>query len=211
MASQAQSKNLDLAHLICTSVPNSVMGDSRRIRQLLLNLCGNAIKFTSTGEIGIHVNLISLSGSDIRLRFEVKDTGIGIPESAKEKIFDAFSQADGSTTRKFGGTGLGLTICKQLVKVLSGEMGVDSEPGGGSVFWFELPMHVANTNSVASSDGPGPMDLRVLVVDDSEIVQFNIQQTLEKWGAYVECTDNSESALLKLRHAVRCNKLGEVC
>ena len=104
MASQAQSKNLDLAHLICTSVPNSVMGDARRIRQLLLNLCGNAIKFTNAGEVGIYVNLIETSGSDIRLRFEVKDTGIGIPENAKGKIFEAFSQADASTTRKFGGT-----------------------------------------------------------------------------------------------------------
>ncbi|MFK7795696.1 MAG: EAL domain-containing protein [Gammaproteobacteria bacterium] len=206
MASQAQSKNLDLAHLICTSVPNSVMGDSRRIRQLLLNLCGNALKFTSTGEIGIYVNLVEASGMDIRLRFEVKDTGIGIPENAKEKIFEAFSQADGSTTRKFGGTGLGLTICKQLVSVLSGEMGVDSASGAGSTFWFELPMHLSNTNSEVTREDQGSMDLRVLVVDDSEVVQFNIQQTIEKWGAYVECTDSSDSALLKLRHAEHCNK-----
>ena len=206
MASQAQSKNLDLAHLICTSVPNSVMGDSRRIRQLLLNLCGNALKFTSTGEIGIYVNLIETSGTDIRLRFEVKDTGIGIPENAKEKIFEAFSQADGSTTRKFGGTGLGLAICKQLVSVLSGEIGVDSVPGEGSAFWFELPMHLSNTNSAVTREDQGSMDLRVLVVDDSEVVQFNIQQSIEKWGAYAECADSSDSALLKLRHAEHCNK-----
>ncbi|MDW3095058.1 MAG: EAL domain-containing protein [Gammaproteobacteria bacterium] len=206
MASQAQSKNLDLAHLICTSVPNSVMGDSRRIRQLLLNLCGNAIKFTSSGEIGIHVNLMEARGSDICLRFEVKDTGIGIAESAKEKIFDAFSQADGSTTRKFGGTGLGLAICKQLVSVLDGKIGVDSAVGEGSTFWFELPMRLSNTNCEMTRDAQGSMDLRVLVVDDSEIVQFNIQQTFEKWGAYVECADSSDSALLKLRHATHTNK-----
>ncbi|MFK8028227.1 MAG: EAL domain-containing protein [Gammaproteobacteria bacterium] len=206
MASQAQSKNLDLAHLMCTSVPTSVKGDARRIRQLLLNLCGNAIKFTSSGEVGIYVNLIRSCGSEIRLRFEVKDTGVGIPESAKEKIFEAFSQADGSTTRKFGGTGLGLTICKQLVNVLDGDMGVNSVPGEGSVFWFELPMHLSNTNSVVTRDEQGSMDLRVLVVDDSEIVQFNIQQTIEKWGAYAECAESSDTALLKLRHAEHRNK-----
>ena len=206
MASQAQSKNLDLAHLICTSVPNSVVGDPRRIRQLLLNLCGNAIKFTNSGEVGIHVNLKAAQGSNICLRFEVKDTGIGIAEGAKEKIFDAFSQADGSTTRKFGGTGLGLAICKQLVNVLSGELGVNSRAGEGSVFWFELPMQLTNTNSEMTRDEQGSMDLRVLVVDDSEMVQFNIQQTLEKWGAYVECADSSDSALLKLRHATHTNR-----
>ncbi len=210
IASQAQSKNLDLAHLICTSVPNSVMGDSRRIRQLLLNLCGNAIKFTNSGEVGIHVNLKEAHGSDICLRFEVKDTGIGIAESAKEKIFDAFSQADGSTTRKFGGTGLGLAICKQLVNVLDGELGVDSVAGEGSVFWFELPMQLVNTNNEMTRDERGSMDLRVLVVDDSEMVQFNIQQTLEKWGAYVECADCSDSALLKLRHTAHTKKAFDV-
>lgn len=201
MASQAQSKNLDLAHLICVNVPNSVRGDSRRIRQLLLNLCGNAIKFTNTGEVGIYVNLIASSGSDVRMRFEVEDTGVGIHDNAKGKIFDAFSQADESTTRKFGGTGLGLAICKQLVNVLSGEMGVDSTLGEGSVFWFELPMQLSSTNSVVTRDDQGSVDLRILVVDDSEIVQFNIQQSLEKWGAYVECADSSDSVLLKIRHA----------
>ena len=206
MASQAQSKNLDLAHLICTNVPVSIMGDARRIRQLLLNLCGNAIKFTSTGEIGIYVGLLESSGSDIRMRFEVKDTGIGIPDHAKEKIFEAFSQADGSTTRKFGGTGLGLTICKQLVAVLGGELGVESNPGKGSNFWFELPMKLSNTNCSVTLKDHGSMDLRVLIVDDSEMVQFSIQQTAEKWGAYTECADSSDSALLKLRHAARINK-----
>ena len=206
MASQAQSKNLDIAHLICTSVPNIVKGDSRRIRQLLLNLCGNAIKFTSNGEIGIYVNLKTTNDNDICMRFEVKDTGIGIPENAKGKIFEAFSQADGSTTRKFGGTGLGLAICKQLVNVLSGELGVDSTPGEGSTFWFELPMELSNSNSAVTHDEQGSVDLRVLVVDDSEIVQFNVMQALEKWGAYVECADNSDAALLKLRHAAHKNK-----
>ena len=118
-----------------------------------------------------------------------------------------FSQADGSTTRKFGGTGLGLAICKQLTNVLNGEIGVDSKPGEGSAFWFVLPLQRADKldNSVDQVEA-GSMDLRILVVDDSEIVQFNVMQTLEKWGAYVECSDSSESALLKLRHASHSNK-----
>ena len=206
MASQAQDKNLDLAHLICVSVPHTILGDSRRIRQLLLNLCGNAIKFTSSGEIAIYVNLKETCNTDIRLRFEVKDTGIGIPDGAKDKIFEAFSQADGSTTRKYGGTGLGLAICKQLVGVLDGEIGVDSTLGEGSSFWFELPLQISNTNSASAVVDQGGMDLRILIVDDSEIVQFNIMHTLEKWGAYVECADNAEAALLKLRQASQSNK-----
>ncbi len=210
MATQAQSKNLDLAHLICPSIPGMVIGDSRRIRQLLLNLCGNAIKFTSSGEIGIYINLIQTHGDDIRLRFEVKDTGIGIPDEAKERIFEAFSQADATTTRKYGGTGLGLTICKQLVNVLGGELGVDSVIGQGSVFWFELPMRKSNANDLMSSESNGTMDLRVLIVDDSEIVQFSVQQIFEKWGAYVECAESGESALLKLRHAAHRNKSFDV-
>ncbi len=206
MASQAQSKNLDLAHLICTSVPQMVIGDARRIRQVLLNLCGNAVKFTSSGDIGIYVNQVESNNTNITLRFKVKDSGIGIPQTAKDKIFEAFSQADSSTTRKYGGTGLGLAICKQLVEVLGGDIGVESIPGEGSTFWFDLPLKIANTSSVVDTDDKGAMDLRILVVDDSEIVQFNVMQTLEKWGAYVECADNGETALLKLRNAVHINK-----
>ncbi len=207
MASQAQSKNLDLAHLICPSIPAVIKGDSRRIRQLLLNLCGNAIKFTSNGEISIHVLMHESNGSDVTLKFEVKDTGIGIAEESKDKIFEAFSQADASTTRKFGGTGLGLAICKQLTNVLKGNIGVDSKPGEGSSFWFTLPLRVPDSYSeLGEHIEPGTMELRILIVDDSEVVQFNVMQTLEKWGAYVECSDSGESAILKLRHASHANK-----
>lgn len=202
MATQAQTKDLDLAHLICQSVPPILKGDARRIRQLLLNLCGNAIKFTRTGEVSIHVVAVVVENEKYTVRFEVKDTGIGIAEEAKERIFEAFAQADGSTTRKFGGTGLGLAICKQLVKVLHGEIGVDSNVGKGSAFWFEIPLKISEKCSELEPDHePGSMDLRILIVDDSEVVQFNLLQTLEKWGAYVECADSDESALLKLRHA----------
>ena len=201
MATQAQTKDLDLAHLICQSVPPILVGDSRRIRQLLLNLCGNAIKFTRTGEVSIHVLAFEADDKEVKVRFEVKDSGIGIAEEAKDKIFEAFSQADGSTTRKFGGTGLGLAICKQLVKVLSGDIGVDSNLGKGSTFWFEIPLMTSDQCGELNQDHEsGAMELRILIVDDSEVVQFNLMQTLERWGAYVECADSDESALLKLRH-----------
>ncbi|MEM8843908.1 MAG: EAL domain-containing protein [Pseudomonadota bacterium] len=210
MATQTQAKNLDLAHLIGYSVPNSLLGDARRIRQLLLNLCGNAIKFTNNGEIAINVLLDEREENNLRLRFEVKDSGIGISGDAKEKIFEAFSQADESTTRKYGGTGLGLAICQQLVKVLGGDIGVDSKQGEGSTFWFVLPMQACDEDISHHEDFTGSMDLRILVVDDSEIVHCNIMQTLERWGAYVECADNCESAITKLRQATHAKKAFEI-
>ena len=207
MATQTRSKNLDLAHLIAYSVPAYLVGDARRIRQLLLNLCGNAIKFTENGEISIHVTREDSDDDHLRLRFEVRDTGIGISGEAKNKIFEAFSQADESTTRKYGGTGLGLAICKQLVRVLGGEIGVDSEAGKGSTFWFVLPIEVSEQSELTVQDHvTSSMDLKILVVDDSEIVHFNIMQTLERWGAQVEYAENSESAFLKLRHATHARK-----
>ncbi|MEM7304368.1 MAG: EAL domain-containing protein [Pseudomonadota bacterium] len=207
MATQTQSKNLDMAHLIAYSVPTYLVGDARRIRQLLLNLCGNAIKFTDNGEISIHVLQQDSVDGQLRLRFEVRDSGIGISAEAKDKIFEAFSQADESTTRKYGGTGLGLAICQQLIKVLGGEIGVESEAGQGSTFWFVLPIDASNQIEPNDrDDNYGSMDLKILVVDDSEVVHFNIMQTLERWGAQVECTDNYESAILKLRHATHNGK-----
>ena len=207
MATQTQSKNLDMAHLIAYSVPTYLKGDSRRIRQLLLNLCGNAIKFTENGEISIHVTREETNDDQLHIKFEVRDSGIGISAEAKDKIFDAFSQADESTTRKYGGTGLGLAICQQLVKVLGGTIGVDSEPGKGSAFWFVLPMEASEQLELAhQAPVSGSMNLKILVVDDSEVVHFNIMQTLERWGALVECAENSESAFLKLRQATNAKK-----
>lgn len=212
MATQAQNKNLDIAHLISSDVPTMVKGDAPRIRQLLLNLSGNAIKFTSHGEISIHVSRAETAQHDthedgVRLRFEVRDTGIGIADQARDKIFEAFSQADSSTTRKYGGTGLGLAICRQLVNVLRGSIGVESEPGKGSVFWFELPLSASHEYSVLSDDErQGDMNMRVLIVDDSEIVRANIACILEKWGADVECAGTGESALAKLEHAAHADR-----
>ena len=131
----AQEKGLRLTSSIDELVPAALLGDPDRLRQILTNLVGNAIKFTAEGEVNVAVGLDNVSET-ISLRFEVKDTGIGVPLEARNRIFQAFSQADGSTTRKYGGTGLGLTIVKRLVEMMNGEVGVESEPGQGSNFWF---------------------------------------------------------------------------
>ena len=136
---QAQNKDLELAYVVDANIPSSVLGDVHHLGQVLLNLLGNAIKFTETGSIAATVSLVEEDGVHLRLRFEVTDTGVGIDPAVQKQIFEAFSQADSSTTRRYGGTGLGLAICRELVRLMGGEIAVDSVPGHGSRFHFELP------------------------------------------------------------------------
>jgi len=135
-AAQANSKGLEFVSSIAPSVPERAVGDPARLRQVLANLVGNAVKFTERGRVGVTAELVSQTRDEVRLRFTVRDTGIGIPADDRERLFDTFTQADDSNTRKYGGTGLGLAIAKQLVELLGGEIGVESEPGSGSRFWF---------------------------------------------------------------------------
>ena len=135
----AESKMLTFDVRVDDAVPDRLIGDPHRLRQVLLNLLGNAMKFTAEGRVGVLVELESLDASSVVLRFSVYDTGIGIPTDKQQIIFEAFRQADGSTTRKYGGTGLGLAICSRLVKMMGGTIGVDSQPGRGSTF----PLHGA--------------------------------------------------------------------
>ena len=135
-AAQASAKGIDFASSIAPNVPDAVTGDPARLRQVLSNLLGNAVKFTERGRIELAAELVSHTRDELKLRFTVGDTGIGIPASDRDRLFETFTQADDSNTRKYGGTGLGLAISKQLVELLGGEIGVESEPGAGSRFWF---------------------------------------------------------------------------
>ena len=202
LTGHASSKDLDIAYVIDKDVPSHIKGDVSRIRQLLINLGGNAVKFTEIGEIGFCVHRSTIQDGHLVLRFEVKDTGVGISDEAKSKIFDAFQQADASTTKRFGGTGLGLAICKQLVESMRGEIGVESNAGQGSTFWFEIPFKEmpANTTTynLRQSTASG---LRIFIIDDSEMVRANLKQTFEEWGAFVVCAENGVETIDLLRDA----------
>jgi len=140
-------KKVTVSTEISEDIPKSIVGDSQKLRQSLLNLAHNAVKFTADGHVRIVAELVQSSDSSVKIKFSVEDTGIGISKFAKEKIFQPFVQADGSTTRNYGGTGLGLSITKHFVELMNGQLKVESEPGNGSVFWFELdfklPQHQA--------------------------------------------------------------------
>lgn len=202
LTGQASAKDLDIGYVVGKDVPSHLKGDISRIRQLLINLGGNAVKFTERGEIGFHVNHVENENGYITLRFEVSDTGVGVSEEAQKKIFEAFQQEDASTTKKFGGTGLGLAICKQLVESMHGEIGVKSNDKKGSTFWFDLPFNEMPSSEVTiSRTDTAASGLRIFVVDDSEMVRNNLQQTFEEWGAFVVCAKDNVEAIQVLRQA----------
>lgn len=159
---RACAKRLTLSMHISPEIPRALRGDSGRLRQVLTNLIGNAIKFTDQGNVAVSVDLAELAGSDAILRFQVSDTGIGIPEDKQVHIFDAFAQADGSISRRYGGTGLGLAICRQLVHLFGGEIGVVSAPGEGSTFWFTVRMPVCTEHAVPLRR-PDPSGAKIVV------------------------------------------------
>lgn len=195
---QAQKKDIDLAYIIDPDIPSLLTGDSGRIRQILINLLGNALKFTLQGEVGVEVSIVSRSAETIELRFEVTDTGIGMTDEAQARIFEAFSQADGSTTRKYGGTGLGLAISRQLVHLLDGTIGVESVLGQGSIFWFTVKFPAVET---VLPDPIVMQDIKVLVVDDSHLNQRYIEHLLQTMQLSCEVVATGADALAKLRRA----------
>ncbi|MDQ3767667.1 MAG: response regulator, partial [Actinomycetota bacterium] len=194
LAGSAHEKDLELVTLIEGDVPPAVRGDAGRLRQILTNLAGNAIKFTKNGEVSIIARVVGNTPEGELVRFEVTDTGIGITEEQKASLFEAFSQADESTTRKYGGSGLGLAICKRLVELMGGEIGVDSEPGKGSTFWFTAPFESRPVTEprILRWD---LRDLHALVVDDSEINRRILAQQLASWGVACDEADGAEAAL----------------
>ncbi len=175
---KAQDKGLELLFDMGTDVPTALVGDSLRLGQVIINLVNNSIKFTEKGEITVGVHKIADEPDGVRLRFEVRDTGIGLTEEQRKKLFSAFSQADASTTRKYGGTGLGLTISKRLVEMMEGEIGVDSEAGVGSTFHFTAKFGVQHEQRRLTVNADDVKGLRILIVDDNASAREILQNIL---------------------------------
>ncbi|MEY2555772.1 MAG: hypothetical protein QOF93_916, partial [Verrucomicrobiota bacterium] len=204
LAQRAESKGLELACLVESNVPVHLRGDPGRLRQVLINFVANAIKFTERGEVIVKVSLESETETNAFLRFEVKDTGIGISAEAQARLFQAFSQADGSTTRKYGGSGLGLAISKQLIERMHGTPGVESVPGQGSLFWFTA--HLTKQPKRAHAPVESELvNLRVLIVDDNETNRHILQQQTRAWKMRSGIATNADEALVELRSALEAD------
>jgi len=203
LAQRAESKRLELVCHLESNVPVHLRGDAGRLRQILINFVGNAIKFTERGEVVVNVSLQSETDTDAFLRFEVKDTGIGISAAAQARLFLPFSQADGSTTRKYGGTGLGLAISKQLIERMHGTVGIESTPGEGSVFWFTARL-MKQLDCVHAQLGIAGelLNLRVLIVDDNETNRQILQHQTRTWKMRSGVALDAAGALDELRSAV---------
>ncbi|CAN5828446.1 hypothetical protein BH18ACT11_BH18ACT11_19050 [soil metagenome] len=200
LGGRAQDKGLELASLVEHDIPGALRGDPGRLRQVLTNLLGNAIKFTDDGEVIVRVELMGEDEESATVRFEVSDTGIGISPEQQQRLFLAFTQADASTTRRYGGTGLGLAISNQLVNLMSGEMRVQSEPGAGSTFSFTVTFEKQQAHAAQAT----PADLagrRALVVDDNQANRTILEKQLSSWGVRVASAEGGEQALDQLRSA----------
>lgn len=205
MALRAHQKGLELVYQVDPAVPHCLLGDTDRIKQVLHNLVGNAVKFTQKGEVVLRVAVEKRTGDDILLRFAVSDTGIGIPPEKQALIFEAFSQADASTTRKFGGTGLGLAISARIVELMGGAMGVTSKVGEGSTFYFTARMQVpagAETTQVENCKEE-LRGIRALIVDDNANSRTILEQMLNSWGLQSTVAASADDALCAVKTAMQ--------
>ncbi len=199
LAEKALAKGYDLVGWVEPGARTQLRGDPTRLRQLLNNLLSNAIKFTERGEVTARVSLESETDRHQTMRVEVKDSGIGIPPEAQKRLFQAFSQADGSTTRKYGGTGLGLAICKQLVTMMHGQIGVNSEPGKGSTFWFTVQLEKQPGDARTPSPNPTLEGARILVVDDNNTFLKVMSDQAQAWHMRAAIANNAGVALNELQ------------
>ncbi|MBL4848830.1 MAG: response regulator [Planctomycetes bacterium] len=203
LAQQAASRGVELACFVPTYIPTALRGDPVRLAQVLTNLLGNAVKFTEQGEVVVEVKAEEAGPGFVNLRFEVRDTGLGIASAAQKELFQAFTQADGSTSRRYGGTGLGLTISRRLVELMGGEIGVESVLGEGSTFWFSCSFAAGAPQLHSESDLEGR---RILIVDDSATNRQIIGHYLEGWGVRVVSVASGSEAL---RHLLEAHDQGD--
>lgn len=204
MAVRAHQKNLELAYHLPQDAPGAVIGDANRLRQILVNLLGNAIKFTETGEVVVDVHLSPEDEEKkCELLFSVRDTGIGVPGDKIQAIFDPFTQADSSTTRKYGGTGLGLGISKKLVELMGGKMWVESEVGKGSTFSFVVRLGINKNPKITAAAGEAAdlKGMKVLIVDDNATNRFILREALAGWGAVTREVESGSAGLAELKRA----------
>ena len=199
LLSKAKEKKIELNYYLDPSIPMVLKGDPVRLRQILMNLLGNAIKFTDQGTVTVSVKKLKLKDNKIAVVFSVQDTGIGIKKQVKNKLFSAFTQADGSTTRKFGGTGLGLTISRQLVHLMNGEIRVQSQEGKGSIFAFVIDMIIAKNQVEENLQSTTMKQKRALIIDDNAINRKILKHYLTSWGAEFNEVSNAMDAISLIR------------
>jgi two-component system, sensor histidine kinase and response regulator len=198
-STKTAEKGIELVLSISNDIPLNLIGDPLRLRQTLINLTGNAVKFTEKGEIIVTVSAMKNASDNIKLEFAVKDTGIGIPKERLKKLFASFVQADGSTTRKYGGTGLGLSISKQLIELMGGSIDVKSEVGKGTIFSFNLTFEKKNTNTLNSRRLAKELEgMKVLVVDDNKAARDILDETLSSFRFDVKAVDSGDKAIEEL-------------
>ena len=206
LAVRTREKKLELIYSIDPQVPALLKGDPGRLRQVIMNLANNAVKFTAKGEVVIEVTMIHEYGDSVELRFAVRDTGIGIPKDHQGRLFQSFSQVDSSTTRKFGGTGLGLAISKKLVTMMEGQIGVISEPNQGSTFWFTAWFE--RQPSILNQTAARPISItgkRILVVSGSRTQRSALGNCLQSWNCRYDCAEGSKEGLKMLEQAVKAH------